>query len=305
MKPFLMLLYLSCTVLAQVQEADLFPNSYDPSDISGIRILDVKEVSFKPIGDIKFTEISALAYDKREGLFALSDKGYLFRLELEIEDKKIKSLRLQEARVLKTKKGKPLGKKKSDAEGMSFTQEGLIISFERHPKVSLYSLKGRKIENYPLPGVLQKIKNYRKKNKALEAVTRHPEFGIITAPEVPLKEGDEAIHTLYSLHKRWGFEASGKITSIELMKDDNLLLLERDFNLLKGHTITLKKLNIMKCDRGVCPTKTLASLKSTKGWKLDNFEGMTRVKDDLYLMVSDDNGSFLQRCLFVLFELKL
>jgi hypothetical protein len=31
---------------------------------------------------------------------------------------------------------------------------------------------------------------------------------------------------------------------------------------------------------------------------------LTRIKDDLYLMISDDNGSFMQECIVVLFEIK-
>jgi hypothetical protein len=42
---------------------------------------------------------------------------------------------------------------------------------------------------------------------------------------------------------------------------------------------------------------------SQKGWHIDNFEGLTKVGKNLYLMVSDDNESIFQKTLFVLFEL--
>lgn len=304
MKQLFLFFSLCFSVMAQMQEIDIFPSSYSPSDITGIRVLDTKVLSFKPLGNIEFTEISALAYHKDKGLFALSDKGKLFRLELKIENKKIKKLSLEDAMSLKTKKGKSLKKKKRDAEGLSISKNGLIISFERHPRVSVYDFNGNKVKNYTLSKPLQEIKNYQKKNKALEALTLHPKFGIITAPEAPLKDEDEGIHTLYSLDERWKFKASGNITSIELMPDNNLLVLERDYHLLWGHTITLKKVVIMQCETGLCPTISLALLKSTDGWKLDNFEGMTHIKGNIYLMISDDNGSFLQKCILVLFEVK-
>ena len=60
----------------------------------------------------------------------------------------------------------------------------------------------------------------------------------------------------------------------------------------------------MECETGSCSSKNLAALKRRDGWKLDNFEGLTRIKDELYLMISDDNGSFFQECIDVLFEIK-
>ena len=283
---------------------DIFPKNYRPLDLEGIRILDTKTLSFKPMNELEFSDISALAYDEKRGLFALSNKGYLFNLDLEVEQKKIIRLDLKEARVLKTKKGKALKKKKRDSEGMALNEEGLIISFERKPKISLYDFKGRKIRNYPIAQELQEIENYTKKNKALESVAEHPLFGIITAPEAPLKGTDNRFHTLYSLNKKWRFKASGQITSIELMPDNNLLILERDFDFFRGHSIWLSKVNIMECERGSCSSKNLATLKKRDGWKLDNFEGLTRIKEDLYLMISDDNGSFFQECIVILFEIK-
>lgn len=287
-----------------MQDIDLFPSSYESSDISGIRILDAKVIRFKPLHQIAFEGISALAYHSHKRLYALSDNGNLFRLEVLIENNKIKVLSLEEATSLMTKKGKPLKHKNRDSEGMSVNEEGLSISFEGNPKVSAYDFEGKKVKDYPLYAVLQDISNYQSKNKALEALVEHPEFGIITAPERPLRGEDKTIHTLYSPTKRWKFSANGDITSIERMPDNNLLVLERDFHLLRGHTITLKKVRIMECESGLCPAETLASLKSSKGWQLDNFEGMTRIDDNVYLMISDDNGSFFQRCIVVLFEVK-
>lgn len=295
---------LCLSAFAQMDTIDIFPKRYASSEIGGIRILDAKVISFKPMNDIAFRDISALAYDEQRGLFALSNKGYLFNLDLQLEQKKIKRIHLKNASVLKTKKGKALKKKKRDAEGMAWSDEGLIISFERRPKVSLYDFKGTKIKNYPLAGELQDIDNYTKENKALESVTKHPLFGVITAPEAPLKNTDDRVHTLYSLHKQWRFKASGEITAIELLPDNNLLILERKYNLFRGHTIWLSRVNIMECETGHCPSENLATLKRSDGWKLDNFEGLTRIKDDLYLMVSDDNGNFFQSCIVVLFEIK-
>ncbi|PHR54252.1 MAG: hypothetical protein COA44_13610 [Arcobacter sp.] len=299
----LLSLLLSVCLSAQIKDFNIFATSYHPREIEGITILDVKELSFDSVNKIEFSGISALAYSKEKGLYALSDRGYLFNLDLDIKEKKIQSLKIVDARVLKNKKDKIL--KHNDAEGMSLNKDGLIISFERDPKVSLFNFQAKKIKNFPLASILKDIKNYQKKNRALEAVVQHNIFGIITLPEGALKHEDKNYHTLYSLHKRWKFKADGKVTSIEIMPDNNLLVLEREFRFLQGHSITLSKVDIMNCDKSLCSKKTLASLKSTKGWALDNFEGMTRLYDNVYLMISDDNANFMQKCLLVLFEVHL
>ena len=278
--------------------------SSDKTDTFGsIRILDVKTLDFDTLNEIEFKGISALAYDEKRGLFALSDFGYLYRLNLNIKNEKIKEIVLKEAYVLSSKKGKKLKKKKRDAEGMQFSEDGLIISFERHPKISLFNFKGRKIKNFDLPKKLQDIKHYQKKNRALEALVVHPKFGLITAPEAPLKNQDKKVHTLYSKTKTWKFKASYKITALELLPDNNLLVLERKFSYLQGYKISLKKVNIMQCKKEFCLTETLAVFKSKDGFNLDNFEGLTHIKDNLYLMISDDNDNPFQETLLVLFEL--
>ena len=278
-------------------------SSHHNTSVGSIKILDVKVLDFDEVAGIDFKGISDLAYSKKRGLYALSDFGNLFKLELKLNNRKIDSVELLEAYVLRGKKGKALKKKKSDAEGMVMTQEGLLISFERDPKISLYDFTGHKIKNLTLNEELIDIKNYQKKNKALEALTLHPKFGIISSPEIPLKNEDKNYHSLYSLNKKWRFKASYKITSMQLLKDNNLLVLERNFSYLKGYTIRLSKVYLNNC-KDICKSEELATLKSSEGWNLDNFEGLTYLGEDLYLMVSDDNGSLFQKTLLVLFEIK-
>ena len=285
-----------------MKEINIFPSSYSPKDIKGISILDVKELSFSDYKGLEFSGISALAFEKTKGLYALSDRGNLFHLDLKVEHKKIQSLKVIKAMPLKNKRNKPL--KHNDSEGMAISKEGLLISFERDPKVSLFSFDAKKIKNVKLPPVLNNIKNYKKKNKALEAVLIHEKFGPITIAETALKHEDKRYHTLYALDKRWKFKAEAKVTSIELMPSKKILVLEREFEFLKGHSIRLSTVDINNCKKGICSKQSLAYMQSVKGWQLDNFEGLTRLYDNVYVMISDDNANFMQRCLFVLFEVK-
>lgn len=87
------------------------------------------------------------------------------------------------------------------------------------------------------------------------------------------------------------------------MDDGNVLVLERSYSgLLNPFVITLKKVYINRCKKGICPTKVLAKMNSHKGWKVDNFEGLARVGKHRYVMISDDNENFFQSTLLIYFE---
>lgn len=290
---------------SDIEHIDIFPEDNKFSSLKGVRILDAQVVNIEGTKGVSFMEISDLAYDTRKGLFALSNKGDLFSMELRIEQNKIHGLKLKNAWHLKNKKGKRFSKNKRDAEGMDFYKNQLIISFEGKPKVSIFTLQGRKVENLDISPVLTDIDNYQGKNSALEALVQHPQFGPITAPEKPLKHMSQELHTLFSKDKRWSFEADASLTAMENMSDGSLLILEKEFHPFTfGHTIWLKKVDIANCKEDVCQADVLAKLQSSDGWKLDNFEGLARIDDKRYLMISDENDSFLQECILVLFEVK-
>ena len=68
--------------------------------------------------------------------------------------------------------------------------------------------------------------------------------------------------------------------------------------------ISLRYLDFQRCSKqGECEVQDLAVLSSL--FLVDNFEGLTHFRDDLYLMVSDDGHSQFQRTLLTLFRLEL
>lgn len=301
MSKYVVFIFLTLTLKAELLDYALFPNPMRPNDIKGIVIHDVKEIKGEVLNELYFAGISDLSYCNDQ-LFALSDRGALFRLDVRLENKKITTFKLVEAYVLKGKNGKPL--KHDDAEGLDCYDEGLVVSFERKPRLLLMSKQGVKKEKLPLSPALQDIKNYQKKNKALEAVIFDENYGYITAPEIPLKGENEGLHRLYSSSRTWQFEARGQITALEHY-DEGLIILERSFSFLNGQHIILSRLNLTNCkENRVCLTKVLAQMRSEDGWYLDNFEGLAHIKDDLYLMISDDNESIFQKTLLMLFEIK-
>jgi len=312
MRTFSLLFLFAGLLQAGVFSINILPEVQDSKKI-GIRILDQKELSFLEIDGVKFSEISDLAYyRKTDSLFMVSDEGKLFEFKAVFANKISKLVPLK-AGELRKKNGKKFKKWRRDSEGMTLDGRGrLLISFEEKPKIGWFHKDtekyGQLIHKYTLPKKLRKVKNYRSKNKGLEALAWHKHYGILTAAEWPLKKENKKLQTIYSLSgKEWHFKAepegNSAISAIEVMDDGNILVLERSFTgYMNPFVVTLKKVYIDRCKKAMCPTKVLAKMNSHKGWNIDNFEGLAKVGKYRYVMVSDDNDNFFQRTLLIYFE---
>ncbi len=307
-------LFMLCLGLLQ---AGSFPVNITPNlkenRFMGIKILDQKQLSFTHIDGIKFSEISDVAYyEKVKKLFLVSDEGKLFTFNARFTEK-IEDLQPLAAVKLTKKNAKKFKKWRRDSEGMTLDGKGrLLISFEGRAKIGWFhknsNMYGNMIRTYKLPRQLRNPKNYRSKNKSLEALAWHSRHGILTAAEWPLKKENKKRHTVYSLKgKKWHFKAEpeGKssVVAMEVMDDGNLLVLERSFTgLMNPFVVTLKKVYIRNCKKKMCKTKVLAKMSSHKGWDVDNFEGLAKVGKHRYVMISDDNDNFFQKTLLIYFE---
>ncbi len=297
--------------------AGIFPVDIAPSKkdhvFMGIKILDQRQLVFQNINDVKFSEISDLAYyPKNQKLFMISDEGKLFIFKAKFGDK-IELLEPKDAVKLRKKNAKKFKKWRKDSEGLTLDGKGrLIISFEGRAKIGWFHKNsaqyGQMIKKYRLPKELQNPKNYRSRNKSLEALAWHPKYGILTAAEWPIKRYHKKRQTVYALNgKKWHFraepEARSAISAIEVMDDGNLLVLERSYiSPLDPFVVTLKKVYLGKCKDGNCKVEVLAKMNSYKGWDVDNFEGLARVGHNRYIMISDDNDNFFQKTLLIYFE---
>lgn len=288
-----------------------------------IRLLGTVEIPDDPVDSIQVDELSGLAWDEDEQLlYALSNRGKLFHLKPVFKDGKLVDAKVVAAFKLRTRYGKKLKKPDRDSEGLSaqYTNNGkqgdsvLLISFEREPKIARFDNRGYEIERLPLPEPLNDADRYDTTNHGLEAVTVHPQLGIITTPEVPLR-GDSKIK-LYGLDgKQWQIPrfpvADNAIVGMETMPDGALLLLERAFSsMLAPIIISLHKVELddacrvdtAKSDNHLCASRPIAILSSSNGWDLDNFEGLARYQGNRYFMVSDNNRFWLQRTLLSYIE---
>jgi hypothetical protein len=284
--------------------AELLPWALRPphAGTGKVRILDAVEARFPERQGIPFTELSGLAYNGiTKRLYAVSDQGYLYTMRLETEGERIVGLDLLDARRLRDGRGRPLTGDEADAEGLEAIPDGLLVSFERRPRIALYRTDGTLRETVPLPKALRKTKRYRGRNRMLESVAWSPCHGMVTAPERPLEGKPESEHVLYGEDgERWTMPASGSLTGMTFTADGKLLVLERKFDRLTRRRETV----LGRLDPGSGRMEPLLRMRSESGWNLDNFEGLTRLDGDRYLMVSDDNGMPWQHTVFVLFEIR-
>jgi hypothetical protein len=309
MKPAAFFLLLLSVLYAEIRTVDIVPRS-ESGRLPGIRILDQKYLAYKQIGGLGFSEVSDLTYDPKEKkLYMISDKGRLFAFHTAFSER-IDHFKPIGATRITRENGKKFKKWRKDSEGLCMgSKGGLLISFEGEPGLGLFDFNGQRIKQYKLPKPLRDADNYRSKNKSLEALALHPRYGALMVAEWPLKKDSNKHQTIYALSgKQWHFraepEARSAASAIEVMDDGNLLVLERSFtNFLDPFVVTLKKVYLEGCAQNtLCQSKVLLKMNSHKGWNVDNFEGLARVGENRYVMVSDDNDNFFQRTLLIYFE---
>jgi len=282
-----------------------------PANYSGRVKFLKQEILDYDFNGANFSEISDLVYNRAtKKLYMVSDEGILFTFKAEFTPtnyqlEPIKSFRL------KSKKGRVLRGKKSDSEGLALDNKGnLYISFEGKPKIWKFSKDGYRLKKIKLPKALKRAK-IRSKNKSLEALAWHPKYGLITALEYSKKGDSKLNQTIFSTSgKKWRLKMesvdNNAITEIEVMDDGNLLVLERAYNGFFGKfEINLVKLYINGCKSGsYCKKEPILKIDSSKGWHVENFEGLAKVGKNRYLLVSDDNNYPFASTVLVYFELK-
>jgi len=294
-------------VLLQISFAfDIRPQNYSGK----VKFIKQERLNYN-FKDAKFAELSDLAYSpKTSTLYMVSDKGSLFAFRAKFNDTGYKLIPIKGYK-LRSKKGKRLKRWKRDSEGLTIdNKDNLYISFEGKPKVFLVSKTGQKLRKIHLPKELKK-KNLRYKNKSLEALAWHPKYGLLTALEYPKKGDAMQDQTIYSVNgKKWHLKmepvSHNAITAIEVMDDGNLLILERAYNGFFGKfQVNLVKMYINNCKANTfCKKEKLLTIDSAKGWTVENFEGLSKVGKNRYLMISDDNDGFLMPTVLVYFEVK-
>ncbi|CAK0777509.1 conserved hypothetical protein [Gammaproteobacteria bacterium] len=276
--------------------------------VMGARLCGTLDLSSAIQNGYSLNGLSGLAWNASENvLYALSDYGVLFYLKPFFEKERLVNVELLGAYPLQDPSGKRLKSDDRDSEGLSFRHDSsgkpqLLVSFEERPRISAYTTTGVFLEDIPLPEVLRDVKHYRGPNQALETVTIHPDWGILTGPEWPLRSADPTQFSLYSLGgKNWTFPRGNApqnaLVDMTVLPDGSLITLERAFvSYFKPMLITLRRVFLTAESAEV---REIVVFDTTRGWRIDNFEGLTSLGDGRLLIVSDDNNNPLQRTLLM------
>ncbi len=254
--------------------------------------------------------LSDLAWSESEGLlYAVSDFGWLFRLQPVFENDRLTNVRLLDSHPLTDAAGRPLTGRWRDAEGLTLAPgpdgaPALFVSFERSPRITRIDRQGRWQADVPLPAPFADPRRYDTPNAALEALAWHPRRGLLSAPEFPPPGFMPAGHTpLFDLSGRrhpYLLHSGPRcaLVALNAWAGDEFLSLERCYD--GGRLeIALRRFDLPETDGFTIRPETLALFRLQDGWLLDNFEGMTRIGSRGLLLVSDDNGSARQRSLLV------
>lgn len=314
------LLLMACGTVANSNsyKTSLTPEGFTGSQYMNIRMQGSLAISNAQVGNLPVVELSDLAWDAdSKNLYAISDNGYLYTIKLVTNANKLIQANIVKAVKLKGADKKPLRGAFKDSEGLDIrnarnnnpNDAELIISFEGRSRVHRYSTSGNYLGDLPLPKRLKNRHNYRHGNKMLESVTLHPKYGPLVAAELPLKANASNTQSIYSLDNRfWNFPrlnaAESSITALEVLNNGDVLVLERAWSgIFSPLVISLRQVQLNRCDKqNNCQVRDLAVFSGAAGWNMDNFEGLTHLQGNQYLMVSDDNKNPLQRSLMMMFE---
>ena len=185
------------------------------------------------------------------------------------------------------------------------------ISFEEQPRVDDYSLTGEYLGTHALPAMLNASENYAGDNLELEALAKHPLYGLITAPERPLRNSGTQSFSLYGTNGEiWHYPSLDKehsaLVGMETTPDGNILVLERRFaSMFQPIIFAVRELQLSTPEANeALVVRDVVRFTSTDGWKIDNFESVAHHRNNRYFVVSDDNESLFQKTLLVYFEIK-
>jgi hypothetical protein len=286
--------------------------------VGAFRFLGMLVIPSVVINGVRLSQLSDIAWDDDSStLYAVSDKGGLFHLRPVFRDGVLVDVKLSRAvplRELKT--DQPLRHKRADAEGLTITRRNnargsgpeLLISFERFPRIMRYRPDGYAIGELALPTPLADASAYVDENRMLESVCYDPRYGVLTMPELALKNEAPGYNRLYSLTgKSWRYpQDQNRVVALACLGNGEVLVLENDFGIHFWRSqISLKRTRLTDSTPADMPLQiqTLFTLDAGEGYQIDNFEGIAHHRGKRFFLVSDNNDLFLQQTLLLYFEL--
>lgn len=261
-------------------------------------VLAVIELPAVEVDGIKVRELSALAWSPEEALlYAASDKGRLFRYELQWMSGRLTAATARGAMAIVS----PQTGRRMNIEALAWQAPAqarparLLLAGESEASawsLPLPATASDRPQALAWPVAVAAALASAGGRQGVEAAEWHPAHGLLAAlqrPGTPM-----AAHVIYAADgTQWRFIAAAQrsdIKAIERIGAHRLLVLER----LRGgvanqRQFVLRELELRACALSPCNPAALA-LTSTALDGSDNFEGMTCRDDNNCLLVSDDGS---------------
>lgn len=260
------------------------------------------------VDGIALSELSGLAWDADEQrLYAVSDRGVLFAFELRLTGQRLTDVKAVRATRLQAAAGQGT----PNAEGLALVgadngrrgDTELVVAVENGPALLRFAPDGRALGELELPAPLRDPGAYRSKNARLESVAVDARHGVVTAPQRSISTLPQSLHRVYASDgSHWDLAAGerGAIKGIEALPGGGMLVLER---IGRGRDIVpvLRRIDPQRCAVGKACAAEAVSLPGLAAG--DNYEGLARLDDKLFLIVSDDGGKDRLATRLVLFSL--
>lgn len=291
----------------------LHPRLRDGDRFAGLRLLGALRLSASGAAGEALHGLSGLAWDADDGLlYALSDFGQLVHLQPRFTDGVLTGVDFCGVHPLLSRAGERLPPAWADAEGLALRNGAngrrgdgqLLVAFERVPRIAVYSTTGVWSGATVLPPGLREAA-YAGRNQALESLGESRRFGLVAAPERPLRGAPEP-----SVYARDGHAwpvhledaRHGGLVDLAVTGDDQFLLLTRRYvSIFQPLVIGLERVEVDDDGRETRQFQ-VARFDSSAGWSLDNFEGLARHVGERYFLVSDDNRHPLELTLLLYVE---
>lgn len=274
-----------------------------------VEVLDTLIFEEPQVDGLKIVELSGLTYDKQsKQLFAVSDKGRLFRFSIDVTGDKIVSLQPESGHKLVDARERSMRKQHEfNAEGIELDKDGtLVIVSEVGPRISRFSLAGEWLEDLETPVELSDPAAQRSKKDGLESLARHPTLGWLTAPEEPLAAMQRTTHTLYTTgNDNISYDTSDigstNIKAMTALSDGRLMILERKVAADDSLEVWLRTLDPARCSQGKLCATQVAQV-AVPGIDDADYEGIADLTGGLFLIVSDDKINKVYRSVFALLK---
>jgi hypothetical protein len=253
---------------------------------------------------------------KGERFISMSDKGTWFTGRTVYNGREITGLADVEAAPMLGADGRPITARGwYDSEAIALDGSLVYVGLERVNQILKFDFaKGgtrSRGEAIPVPPPMRKLPN----NKGLESLVMVPKGlplagTLIAISERGLDSDGDIIGFLiggpqpgdFSVRRSNNFDISDAV----VLRDGDLLILERKFSWLAGVGIRIRRIALKSLQRGATvdgPSIFEADL----GHEVDNMEGIdahvTPEGDTVLTMISDDNFSMIQRTLLLQFTL--